>query len=432
MVNKDINRLKEYMDALAAHNYFNGAVLVGYKGEVLFKEGYGFSSFQYDIPNTPSTKFRVGSLTKAFTAMAIMKLHQQGRLDLDHTIDAILPDYPNGSIITIRHLLTNTSGIPNFTFSPDYWNKTMRLPTNLYAVIDSFKHLPLEFEPGTKMSYSNSGYLVLTAIIEKVSGVSYSDYLQTAILDELGLANTGVDDGRTIVKSLATGHTVWGNVIHTEFIDMSFPLGAYGLYSTVEDLYVWSQALINSRLVEKNLQDQMFNDNHGYGYGWFTHRDTHKKVSHFGDVNGFVNHLVLYLDEELVIIVLSNINITTVTQISSDLANIVLGNEVKSFQSFTPLHEPIQLEKLVGEYTNGTITVTVGFDNELYAIIPKMYEVRYKFRLLPIEANPCKVICKSDFIHDTYFFHLDEQGFPHSIELIDSYGTKSKYVRSAE
>jgi CubicO group peptidase (beta-lactamase class C family) len=426
MVNKGYSKLKEYMDALAAHNYFNGAVLVGYKGEVLLKEGYGFSSFQYIIPNTPSTKFRVGSLTKAFTAMAIMKLHQQGSLNIDHTIDAILPDFPNGSTITIRHLLTNTSGIPNFTSSPEYWHKTMRLPTNLYAVIDSFKHLPLEFEPGTKMSYSNSGYLVLTAIIEKVSGDSFSDYLQTAILDELGLANTGVDDGRTIVKSLATGHTVWGNVIHTEFIDMSFPLGAYGLYSTVEDLYLWSQALLKSRLVDKNLQDQMFTDHHGYGYGWFIHRDTHKKVSHFGDINGFVNHLVLYLDEELVIILLSNMNITPVTQISSDLANIVLGNEVKSFQSFIPINEPLQLENFAGTYTNGELTVTVGFDKDLYAVVPKMYGVRYKFRLLPIEANPSTVICKSDFIHDTYYFHLDEQGFPHTIELIDSYGTTSK------
>lgn len=431
MVNQCFDRLKEYMDALAAHNYFNGAVLVGYKGEVLLKEGYGFSSFQYEIPNTPSTKFRVGSLTKAFTAMAILKLHQQGDLEIDNTIDTILPDFPNGSSITIRHLLTNTSGIPNFTSTPDYWHKTMRLPTNLYAVIDSFKDLPLEFEPGTKMSYSNSGYLVLTAIIEKVSGLSYADYLQAAIFDELGLANTGVDNGRTIVKSLATGHTVWGNVIHTEFIDMSFPLGAYGLYSTVEDLYIWSQALIKSRLVDQALQDQMFTDDHGYGYGWFIHSGAHKKVSHFGDINGFVNHLVIHLDEELVIIVLSNINITPVTQISSDLADIVFGKEIKGFPSFIPLNDPRQFENFAGTYTNGELTVTVGFDKELYAIIPKMYGVRYKFRLLPIEAKPCTVICKSDFIHDTYIFRLDEQGSPLSIELIDSYGAKSEYVRSA-
>lgn len=422
-----IRKLQEYMDALAAHNYFNGAVLVGYKGEILLKKGFGSASFQYDIPNTPTTKFRVGSLTKAFTAMAILKLHDQGRLHIDNTIDAIFPDYPNGEKITTRHLLNNASGIPSFTSTPDYWATKMRLPATLQEVVDSFKDLPLEFEPGTDMDYSNSGFMLLTAIIEKVSGQSYADFLKTAILDELGLADTGVDNGRTIVKHLAAGHTVSGDVMHTEFVDMSFPLGVYGIYSNVEDLYKWCQALLKGSLVDQNLLTQMFTGVRGYGFGWFIDEEPQKKYSHFGDINGFVNNLEVYPEEELVVMALSNINITPVTQITNDLAQIVFGKEVKRVQPFKPLEQP--LESIIGTYRNGDNTITVGYDRGLYAVVPKMYGVRYRFKLFPIEANVETVICKSDFIHDTHIFRLNEQGEPLSLELIDTYGVKTEYVR---
>lgn len=422
-----MSMLNEYMDALTAHNYFNGAVLVGYKGEVLLKKGYGLSSFQYNVPNTPSTKFRIGSLTKAFTAVAILKLHSKGALDLDDSINKILPDYPNASLITVRHLLNHSSGIPCFTSEPDYWTKSMRLPVDLNKIIEDFKDMPFEFTPGTDMNYSNSGYLLLTAIIEKVSGISYFDFLQKEIFDELILADSGVDNGRTIVKSLAQGHTIWEKVIHTEHIDMSFPLGAYGIYSTVEDLYRWCQALISNSLIDKELQNQMFTSINGYGFGWFIEDGAHKEVSHFGDINGFVNHLVVYPDKELVVIVLSNINITPVTQISSDLINIVFGKKVEGIQQFNPLE--IESETLVGTYLNGAETLSIHFDKELYVVVPKMYGVPYKFKLVPIETNQEKVICKSDFIHDTYTFRLIEKGIPQSVELIDSYGAKKVYVK---
>lgn len=422
-----IRKLQEYMDSLAAHNYFNGAVLVGHKGEVLLSKGYGFSSFQYDVPNTPATRFKVGSLTKAFTAMGILKLHEQGQLNIDDPIDTIFPGYPNGHKITTRHLLNNASGIPSFTSTPDYWATKMRLPATLQEIVDSFKDLPLEFEPGTDMDYSNSGYMLLTAIIEKVSGCSYAEFLQTAILDELGLRDTGVDNGRTIVKSLAAGHTVSGEVIHTEFVDMSFPLGVYGVYSTVEDIYTWCQALLKGSLVEPGLQEQMFTGVRGYGFGWFIEDEPQKEYSHFGDINGFVNHLVVYPGQELVVLVMSNINITPVTKITSDLAGIVFDRDVRPIEPFKPLN--LSSENLVGTYRGKDGAITVGFDGELYAIVPKMYGVPYKFKLYPIEADEKTVICKSDFIHDTHFFHLDEQGEPISLELIDVYGTRTEYVR---
>lgn len=428
-----INRLKTYMESLAANEFFNGAVLVGHKGEILLKKGYGYASFQYDISNFSTTKFRVGSLTKAFTAIGIMLLHENGKLDIDHQIDKILPDYPNGSVITIRHLLTNTSGIPNFTSSPEYWVKTMRLPSNLDAVIDSFKNLPLEFTPGTDMNYSNSGYLVLTKIIEKASGQSYADFLQNEIFEKLGLKCTGIDNGCRIVKSMAEGYTVWGDIIHTEHIDMSFPLGAYGMYSTVEDLYIWCQALLKSTIVDQSLQEQMFTNSKGYGYGfgWFIEEGECKTYSHFGDVNGFVNHLVVYPNEDLVVIVLSNLNITPVTQISSDLAKIIFGEEVNSVSLIVPLEgDPLPLGSLEGTYKSDKVEITVRYDdNELFAVVPKMYGVPYKFRLQPNHLENAKIICKSDFINDTYTFLLDNNGATYRLEFTDCYGLVSLLER---
>ncbi|WP_284036836.1 serine hydrolase domain-containing protein [Neobacillus sp. 114] len=421
-----INRLETYMESLAANEFFNGAVLFGHKGEILLKKGYGYASFQYDISNSSTTKFRVGSLTKAFTAIGIMLLHEKGKLDIDHQIDKILADYPNGSVITIRHLLTNTSGIPNFTSSPEYWVKTMRLPSNLDAVIDSFKNLPLEFTPGTDMNYSNSGYLVLTKIIEKASGQSYADFLQNEIFKKLGLKCTGIDDGRRIVKSMAEGYTVWGDIIHTEHIDMSFPLGAYGMYSTLEDLYIWCQALLKSTLVDQSLQEQMFTNinRYGYGFGWFIDEGEYKTCSHFGDVNGFVNHLVMYPNEDLVVIVLSNLNITPVTQISSDLAKIIFGEEVNSVSLIVPLEgDSLPLGSFEGTYKSDKVEITVRHDdNELFAVVPKMYGVPYKFRLQPIQVEAAKMICKSDFINDTYTFFLDNNRAPYRLEFTDCYG----------
>ncbi|MCM3570692.1 serine hydrolase [Neobacillus mesonae] len=429
-MNKKIDKLQIYMDHLASHNYFNGSVLVAHKGEVLLKKGYGMASFQYGVPNTSSIKFRIGSLTKAFTAMAIMVLHGQGKLDIDDSIERILPDYPNGAIMTVRHLLNHASGIPSFTSTPDYWQTAMRLPWALTKVILSFKDLPLEFEPGTKMDYSNSGYLLLTAIVEQVSGCSYADFLKKAILDPLGLEETGVDNGRTIIRELASGHTVWGDVIHTEFVDMSFPLGAYGMYSTVEDLYTWCQALMNGTLVSDVLMKQMFTGVNGYGFGWFIENRVPKAISHFGDINGFVHHLMMIPDEELVVMALSNINITPVNQITSDLMKIALGKEMAGFEPFKVLE--LQADNLAGRYQNGDVIITIGVDQGLYTIVPKMYGVPYKFRLFPVKADMDTVICKSDYIHDTYCFKMDQMRRPLSVELTDAEGVTAVYKRCTE
>jgi CubicO group peptidase (beta-lactamase class C family) len=280
--------MKAYMDDLARSNHFNGAVSVIYKDEVLLQDAYGISSYQYDVPIRKDTKFRIGSLTKAFTAMAILILHEKGKVGLHDTIEQYFPDFPHGKRVTIHHLLTNTSGIYNFTDSPNYWETTMRKQASIQDILKSISELPLNFEPGEKMEYSNTGYLFLTAIIEKVSGLSYADFLEINLLSKLGLTNTGVDNGRTIVKGLATGYTVWEEIILSEFVDMSFPLGAYGMYSSVVDLQIRAKALRNHQLIREDLQKLMFSSfGNGYGYGWFID-SKENRASHFGDINGSI------------------------------------------------------------------------------------------------------------------------------------------------
>lgn len=417
--------LMKYMESLDRNHYFNGSVLVAKKGEILLSEGYGFADLNFDIPNKPDTKFRIGSLTKAFTAMSILILQEQGKLNIHDTIDSVLHNYPNGNLITIYHLLTHTSGIPNFTSSSDYWNKTMRLPADLWMVIDAFKHQPLEFQPGEKMEYSNSGYLVLTAIIEKVAGVSYEQYLKENILNKLEMFNTGVDDGREILKNRAQGYTVWERMIHTDLIDMSFPLGAYGMYSTTQDLYKWSQALIECKLISKSLQAEMFSAHKGgYGFGWFIE----DVARHLGDINGFVNYFYLDIVNEIVVIALSNLNITPISKICNDLAGIVSGKKVDLIEPFLIETQPLELEKYAGDYINENGRISFELMDGLIVTVPKMYGVPYKFKIRPTIEN--HQMFKSEFLHDTYIFELNRDGAPVSCQFVDAYGNVGRFQKN--
>src|SRR5207253_5219765 len=166
-------KLDEYLTELASAQRFSGSVLVARDGTVMLAKGYRMANYEWDVPNTPSTKFRLGSITKQFTSMAIMQLQEKGLLSVNDVITKHLPDYPKtGEGITIHHLLTHTSGIPSYTGVPEY-QQNMRVAFSTGQMIDGFKDKPLEFTPGEKFKYDNSGYFLLGAIIEKISGQAY-------------------------------------------------------------------------------------------------------------------------------------------------------------------------------------------------------------------------------------------------------------------
>ncbi|RFB13547.1 class A beta-lactamase-related serine hydrolase [Bacillus sp. HNG] len=422
--------LHTYMKSLADQCYFNGAVLVAKKGEILLSEGYGSASFQYKVPTASKTKYRIGSLSKAFTAAAILKLVENGQLTVTDTIDQFFPDMEFGNQITVHQLLSHTSGIPDFTSSPDYWTKSMRLPSTLEQVLDSIKGVPHEFGPGEKMEYCNTGYLVLTALIERISGKSYSDFLAETIFQPIGMMDTGVDDGRTIIPHLATGHTLNQTIIHTEFIDMSFPLGAYGLYSTVEDLFKWGQALRNGNFLNKELVDQMFTPNlDGYGYGWFILEEPEKVACHSGDINGFVSDFYLYVEKDVTIIVLSNLNMTPVEKISQDLSKMVFGKEVEPIEILPKLKQEIDSKPLIGEYENKhtMLTIQQNNGNSLLLTVPKKYGVPYTYPINLVKVEHDRISFQAEFLYETLTFELGDDGI--SLHYIDSYGREQAFVK---
>jgi len=177
-------KVDEYVGTYLKIGNFSGSILIAKEGRILLSKGYGMANLEHDVPNAPQTIFRLGSVTKQFTSMAIMQLREKGRLDVDDPIAKYLPTYPNGEEITIHHLLTHTSGIPDFGEFPDL-QKTIMIPSPVEKTIQRFKDKPLEFTPGEKFKYSNSGYILLGYIIEKVCGTSYEEFLKENVFQPL-------------------------------------------------------------------------------------------------------------------------------------------------------------------------------------------------------------------------------------------------------
>lgn len=320
-------KVDAYMNAHLKLKTFNGSILMAKGGKVLISKGYGKANYELDVPNTPQTKYRLGSLTKQFTAMAVMELQEKGLLNVSDPIKKYLPDYPGGDKITIHHLLTHTSGIPNFTSFPEY-KKLMIRPLSVEEVIAKFKDKPLDFSPGEKFSYSNSGYILLGYLVEKISGKPYGEYVKENIFDPLNMKNTGYDYHDPIINSRAAGYSLnEGKLINASYIDMKIPGGAGGLYSTVEDLYLWDRALYTEKLVSQSSLKKMFKpfkDN--YGYGWQIDKlFGHKRISHSGGINGFVTNISRYPDDDACIIVLSNLEAAHMGKINRDLAAILFS-----------------------------------------------------------------------------------------------------------
>lgn len=308
----DIQTLSAELDAMfqkiTKAGVFSGSVLVAQNGQVILSKGYGFAEREKKIPNTALTKFRIASITKQFTAMAIMMLQEQGKLNVQDKICAYLTDCPEAwKPITIDQLLTHTSGIPDTPGAFYSQENTSTLP--LEQSIADAKTKPLDFQPGEKFSYDNLGYVLLGKIIEAVSGQSYEAFLQKNIFEPLQMSTTGYDHNR---DDLAVGYE--DNVYVADPINMWVPFSAGALYSTVEDLYRWDQALYTDKLVPQQTLDTIFTPHvlmpdsggWGYGYGWMIPPDKPRLIMHYGGINGFMSIIKRYLDDKTTIIILTN------------------------------------------------------------------------------------------------------------------------------
>ena len=304
-------RIEEALDVYAQAQQFSGVVLVAQEGSVLLDKGYGEADRANGIPNTGQTRFRIGSLTKQFTAMIILMLQERGLLTVQDRICNYIEDCPDTwSDITIEQLLTHTSGVPDFTRFSDY-DATKGQASTLTEIIDRFRDEPLDFSPGERWNYTNSGYILLGQIIETVSGQSYEDIAQEYLFTPLDMTNTGYDHNR---DDLAVGY-VNGSGTQAAFIDMSIPYSAGGLYSTAEDLLKWDRALADGSLIDPSLTNEMFTSQAsipdspgmGYGYGWIiTEEYGQSVVFHNGGIEGYVSSITRFLGDDILIVMLSN------------------------------------------------------------------------------------------------------------------------------
>jgi CubicO group peptidase (beta-lactamase class C family) len=311
------------------------SVAVRRGAEVILARGYGLADVELSVPAGAETIYRIGSLTKQFTAAAIMQLVEQGKIGLQDDITKYLPDFPTqGHTVTVHHLLTHTSGIKNYTALPKIWAEVFPLDLTDAQLVDLFRKEPFDFAPGEKWSYSNSGYYLLGMIIQKVSGMPYGEYLQKAIFGPLGLRSTLYCDNRTILPNRAQGYEVEnGRVVNDAQISMNTPGAAGALCSSVLDLLAWQQALNAGRVVSPASRQLMttaakLNDGsatrYGYGLG-VGDLDGHHMISHSGGINGFITHIGYFPDDDLTVTVLGNTGGAPSARIAGNIARLALG-----------------------------------------------------------------------------------------------------------
>jgi CubicO group peptidase (beta-lactamase class C family) len=332
-----LRKTDEYLSSLAAQGAFQGSVLVGIDGKIAFEKGYGFANQEWSAHNSPTTKFRIASLTKQFTAACILLLEERGQLNISDPVSKYLSDLPpTWQLITIHQLLTHTSGLPNYAGMPrveDELNRTGATPRQL---IDIAATQPLEFKPGTHLQYTNTGYLLLGMVIEKASGLSYAAFLEKNIFTPLGMTSSGYDTAKTILSQRASGYMLHdGKITNADFIDMSIPNASGSIYSTVEDLYHWNEALAQpGRLLAKHSLEQMFTiypettayGSQNYGYGVvITHKFGKLLYYHGGGVKGFESEIQRYPEENICIVVLENLDPTKPWDVADYIAAALFG-----------------------------------------------------------------------------------------------------------
>ncbi|AZB10835.1 class A beta-lactamase-related serine hydrolase [Chryseobacterium sp. G0162] len=355
--------LEKYMQAQVEVNNFSGTVLVKKDGHVLLKKAYGLADYEWNIKNTVDTKFQLASVTKQFTATAILLLVEKGKLSLDDKLSKFLPDYPKGDSVTIHMLLSHSSGLA-------MGFKEIALSTkdqdSAYAEI---KKIPYEFSPGIKSGYSNIGYYLLAKIIEKVSGEKYAVFLKKNIFEKAGMKNTGVSNNDSIVlKKAKAYYRTESGLIHNPYINWQINVGHDGVYSTVEDLALWDKALYGTDILSAQMKKLMFkpygDENWGYGFiinPFYNHG--HQLIAHDGGFFGTMTSFNRFTDDNLFVTVLSN-NESFSYIISYGLSAIALGKEVE----LPYKHHRIEIDpNLYNQYAGKYDKITVlKIDDKLY------------------------------------------------------------------
>ncbi len=394
-------RLGAYLKQFEETGNFSGTVLVARSGRVVFRQSYGMASYELHVPNSNETRYHIASVSKPFTATAILQLQEQGRLNLSDPVSHYVPDFPNGDRITLDSLLTHTSGIPDINQLEDY-DTFARSPHTVEQLVAKFAGLPLEFEPGANQRYSNSNYNLLALVLEKVTGESYGDYIRKHILEPAGMQNSGSDgDASRVIPLLASGYVPAGMADYEKaaYIDWSNKTGNGSLYSTVDDLYRFDRALTTDSLLKSATRQKYYVDGPGNRYGWYMlKRLGHRVMAAKGRSPGFTAELDRYPDDDATIILLSNsYGTSSQDPIASGLAAIVFGQ--------TPPSAPVRAVAV-------SQSVLASYSGQ-YQFGPDYFSPNAKFTLTAMPGfmlmqvgdhrAPLVPVAQSEFLERIYF-----------------------------
>lgn len=353
--------LDRYLEGIYQPDSPGAAVVVARSGQPVFRKGYGMANLELSVPIRPELIFRLGSITKQFSAVAILMLESRGLLSVNDTLVQHLPDYPTqGKPITIEHLLTHTSGIKSYTSMPE-WLPLIRKDFTLGELIDLFKDQPMDFEPGTRWRYNNSGYILLGAIIERVSGTTYENFIQQEIFNPLAMFSSLYDNPHRLLKNRVAGYHMGADGLeNAAYLSMTQPYAAGSLASSVDDLVRWNQALLEGRLLQREILEEAWKPyylpdgtNTHYGYGWgISEYEGHRMVEHGGGINGFVTHALSLPEDGLFVAVLTNTEDPPESPgwVAFQAACMALGLPYQEPQAAQV--EPDLLNSLIGVYQN--------------------------------------------------------------------------------
>ncbi len=314
---------------------FMGVALLAQHGKTVFEKTYGWADMEWETPHIPQSVFRIGSITKQFTAAGILQLAQKGALKPDDPVVKYVQDLPKTwNAITLHQLLTHSSGIPNYTSTPAFGRQVVMKPNTPQELVGLVKDQPLEFKAGERWGYSNTNYVLLGMVLEEVSGMKYADYLQRHIFDVADMKSTAYDSNKLILKHRAHGYqTSTHGLENAPFIDMSVPFAAGGVHSTAQDLVRWDQSLNGDQILSKGWRDRMFTayvvttvKNSSHGYGWFVTKENGRtQYSHQGGSPGFSTMIARYPETKTTIVLLSNLSTGEIGRITGELADVVIG-----------------------------------------------------------------------------------------------------------
>ena len=344
---QDVQAIDKYLSIRTEMGRFSGAVLIAKGDKIILRKGYGFADVEKRTPYTPETQHQVASISKMFTAMAALKLRSYGKLRFDISICNYISDCPETwKPITVSHLIHHTSGIPDYEealeLGSEKYLQFMAAPDASTKIFENAKKQALEFKPGEEFHYSNTAYVVLSFIIQKVSGKPFEDFVTKNILQPAGMKNSGVFNTRSSPKKLASGYTYgdigWektlagipltaGHLKKIPLLPLNAPEGDAGIYSTVDDLYLWSKAMDGGKIVSADEVKEVFTpEKENYGFGWFIDNGfERKRARHNGMLPGYVSDFIKFPDDKITIIIFSNIDRAPLSRIARDVTAIVLG-----------------------------------------------------------------------------------------------------------